>query len=267
MSRNDEQLNKNVLDDVIAAATRLKNNLSKCKKSLNTWELKNLERLLAVCGSDLNKLIEDWEEKIQAVNQESNKARGFIGSEFYSQELEEALKKVGVPLRGSFPVYEFPPFKLTVDLSEEVVKLSLGRKQERSTSLLPGEVAVWVGKRYDKVVKRKIDSQRFCRDLLAAYERANSLIYKSENVLWGKAVPLNMIYDLLTLRLAAKSDYPKDVFTYELARLREQFEIRYKEYRFELGHSRNTANSLLLIDAQGRETRVSSLIVHREGSR
>ena len=258
-------MNKNVLDDFVSLAARLKNNLNKSRKSLNQWDLKSLDKLLASCRSDIERLSNEWETRIPSINQEIAQVQEMMKKETYISELEEALRKAGIPVRGSFPAYEFPPFKLSVDIGEGTARLSLGRKQEKTTALLPGEIAAWASKQYDRIVKRKSDHQRFCRDLLAAYEKANRLSFKGDSVLWGKAVSLNNIYELLTLRQASRGDYPREVFIYELARLKEQPEIRYREYRFELGFSRNVANTLLIVDHQGRESRVGSLIIYKEG--
>ena len=49
---------------------------------------------------------------------------------------------------------------------------------------------------------------------------------------------------------------------FDLARLKEQSEIVYEKYQFDLEPSRNQASSFLLVNSQGQESRVSTLAIH-----
>jgi hypothetical protein len=127
-------------------------------------------------------------------------------------------------------------------------------------------VAAWVAARYKKLVDKKFDSQRFCRELVDAYQTGNRIAYKQDEVLWGHAVSLSTIYELLTVRYSARQEYPKELYIFELGRLKEQLEIRYQNYRLVFGTAKKQKNALLVTDSQGRENSLSSLIIfHEEG--
>jgi len=92
--------------------------------------------------------------------------------------------------------------------------------------------------------------------------RVNKLSLKKDSVIWGHPVTLKEIYKVLTLKQSLKQDYPEALFTYDLARLKEQFEICYEGHQFELVPSRNQSSGLLLVNSKGQESRVSSLIIY-----
>lgn len=177
--------------------------------------------------------------------------------------MEQALREAGVPLQGKFPQYEFPPFKLFLAVEDREAKLSIGRKHEKTTVLHPKTLAAWVTKRYQQVTRKKFDVQGFMKELLSAYKFANKAAYREEEVLWGRAVGLDVIYELLTIKRAARQDYPKPLFVYELGRLKEQFDLTMDDYRFELGFARNQSRALVIVDSQGRESRLSSLTIYK----
>ncbi|MBU6428563.1 MAG: hypothetical protein KGR26_06120, partial [Cyanobacteria bacterium REEB65] len=196
----------------------------------------------------------------------SDLERGFSSLQDYTRtpqwlaEVEAALRTSGVPWqRAGEREYEFPPFKLT--LQDGYARLALGRKSERTTSLAPKELAAWVAKRYDRVGNSRFDAQAFKKELLAAYQIANRAKYGGA-IQWGNSVELTLIYDLLTLRQAARQDYPRQLFLFDLARLREEPDLQHDGHRFEFGFARGQDKVFAVIDRQGREVRLGSLILY-----
>jgi hypothetical protein len=183
----------------------------------------------------------------------------------YAVALERALRDAGLPVEGVYPEYDLPPFRLNVEVDNEVVQLVLGRRRERLRAFAPTTVAVWVAKRYQAVTRRPFHPGRFVDDLVAAFELASRLAYADakRQVLWGRTVALRQLYELMTLRREYRREYPLGHFTYDLARLR-QAGLHHPPYRLEFGFSRDAAKALLLRDSGGREERFSTLAVHRE---
>jgi hypothetical protein len=123
-----------------------------------------------------------------------------------------------------------------------------------------------VNKKYQAVVGRKFEADRLMNDLLEAYKIANQMIYRHEKVLWAKAVGLETIYTLLTLRRSARVEYPRPLYLFELGRLKELVNPQVGEYSFELGFARDQFKALLIVDSQGRESHLSSLTIHLKTS-
>lgn len=258
----DLQAAKVATGELTTINKRLLKNLSITRKAVENWDFKTLKKMLAALGEDTRLLAAKHEELIPDVCNALATEQDIVAGANYPSILEAALREVGLPIQGSYPKYELIPFILTVDPEQEAVILSVGRKSERTSALAPQEVAAWVSDRYKTLVEKRLDSQRFCRELLDAYRIGNRIAYRQNDVLWGRAVSLTTIYDLLTVRRSSRQEYPKELYIYDLGRLKEQFEIRYQGYRFEFGFARNQGHALLVIDSQGRESRLSSLIVH-----
>ena len=211
---------------------------------------------------DIRQLALSWGEHQIVIKNVIQVEQDFFLSDAYPQEVEKAMKDAEIPIKGEFPTYEFPPFKLTFSRDNGYARLSMGRRSQQTKAFAPAALVAWVSKEYQRVINSKFNTDRFCQELLIAYEMTNRLNLKNDSAVWGHPVPLKEIYKLLTLKQSAKQDYPEALFTYDLARLKEQFDIRYDGRRFELVPSRDQTSGLLLVNSKGQESRVSSLIIY-----
>lgn len=143
----------------------------------------------------------------------------------------------------------------------------MGRHSQQKKAFASAALAAWVSKEYQRLINSKFNAELFCQELLTAYEMTNKLNLKKDSVVWGHPVTLKEIYKLLTLKQSAKQEYPEAIFAYDLARLKEQFDIYYEARRFELVPSRNQSSGLLLVNSKGQESRVSSLIIYDKNNR
>lgn len=259
------QQDRAVIEAVTSRIRRLSKNWNALKKAKAEWDFKTLDQTLDAFGRDVMEVAAEWRQEQTLIVGDIAGLREFVRSSDYPQRLEEALKGAEIPFQGTFPHYECPPFKLMIAADEGMIRLSLGRKQERTTALSPERVAVWVAGRYRRIVGRRFDHTRFCKELLAAYEWANQHASRKGSVLWGHPVSLRTIYKLLTIRQSSRQDYPESLFIYELGRVQERFNIVLEGYRFELGFERDQSQAFVIVNSHGRESRVSTLTVHKEG--
>lgn len=257
------QSEKNLLNEWDQAMRRLNKEWANLKTARKTWDLQSYQKSLVSLTAQTQELSPLWQLKQDVWQADLNQLQEQIISATYAADIESALHQVGIVFQGEFPKYEFPPFSLQFQMSDGIAKLWLGKLQEKTTALHPRELAEWVSKRYKKVTEKKFDTERFLKELLAAYKKANQLTYREADVLWGKAASLELLYDLLTLKQSAKKDYPKSLFIYELARLKEQFDMNYESYQFELGFARNQERAFVLVDSHGKESRHSSLTIYQ----
>lgn len=258
------QAAKTAAGELTTIDRRLLRNLNSTKQAIENWDFRTLKKMLAALDEDTRLLAAKHRELVPEVSNALEAGQEFVAGEDYPGVLEAALRESGLPVQGSYPRYELIPFTLTVDPGQEAVILSVGRKSERTSALAPQQVAAWVAARYKKLVEKRFDSQQFCREMLNAYRHVNREAYRQNEVLWGRAVSLTTIYEVLTIRRSARQEYPKELYIYDLGRLKEQFQISHQGYRFEFGFARNQGHALLVIDSQGRESRINSLIVYQE---
>jgi hypothetical protein len=262
----DRPSEKSTISEIDAALRRLVKDWNTVKKARKNWDFKTALQSLGSIGGDIRQVADQWSSHEGSIATGIEADQAFMASEAYPLALETALRDVGVPIKGKFPVYEFPPFKLTIALENGYARLGLGRRSQQTRSLQPEQVAAWVSKEYRRLMDSRFDSARFCKDLLNAYECANRLVMRSAEVVWGSPIMLKDIYRLLTLKQATKQEYPEALFTYDLARLKEQVEMVYDGRKFELIPSRESASSYVLVNSQGQESRVQSLTIHdRDG--
>jgi len=232
------------------------------KKARIDLDFKTVAQAIDSADEDIRQLASSWGEHQTTIKNAIQVEQDFVLSDAYPLEVEEAMKNAGIPLKGEFPNYELPPFKLTFSHSSGSVKLSMGRRFKQIKAFAPSVLAAWVSKEYQQVINSKFNADYFCQELLVAYEMTNRLNLKQDSALWGHPVTLKEIYKILTLKQSVKQDYPEALFTYDLARLKEQFEICYDGRKFELVPSRNQSSGLLLVNSKGQESRVSSLIIY-----
>jgi hypothetical protein len=258
----EDALEKTAIGEVDLTLKRLIKNWAAAKKALKEWDFKTSTQSLDLLTEQLSQVEEQWETNAAVLRESIEVDQDFVDSDDYPATIEAALKSAGVPVRGEFPTYEFPPFKLAFNVEQGNVRLSVGRRSQQTKAFAPEQLAPWVEAQYRKVIESKFDSTRFCRELLSAYEMLNRLLVKQEEVVWGSPVPLKDIYRILTLKQTTRQDYPEAMFVFDLARLKEQTEIMYDKYQFDLEPSRNQASAFLLVNSQGQESRVSNLAIH-----
>ncbi|MDO8685357.1 MAG: hypothetical protein Q7J78_01655 [Clostridiales bacterium] len=234
------------------------------KNVLKSWNIRDSVQIAAKMDPLTEELKENWNSLQTETNQVFDEIKLNLNSPEFILSLEKAIKDLNIPLAGEFPNYDIPPFKLSISLENYEARLSLGRKIERTPSLNPQELAKWVSLRYKKISGRKFNLSAFLKDMLEAYSISNRLNFREKDTAWGRAVPLNDIYELLTLKQTARQDYPKQFFMYDLGLLKEQSTISYGEYRFELGFARNQLKSILIVDSLGRQSMISSLTIYKE---
>ena len=252
---------------VNAALKRLTSRQASIKKARIELDDKTVALGLEGGLENIRQLELAWHEQQTVIENAIQVEREFILSDAYPPQVERALKDAEVPIKGQFPNYEFPPFKLTCSREQGYVKLSIGRRTRQTKVLAPVALATWVAQEYQRVVNSKFNAERFCQELLGAYEMLNRLNLKQDSVVWGHPVSLKEIYRLLTLKYSARQDYSEALFTYDLARVKDQFEIFYNGYQFELAPSRDQSSGLLLVSSKGQESRVSSLIIYDKNNR
>jgi hypothetical protein len=262
MEQSERPEEKAAIAEIDALIKRGIKTWTQSKKARQEWDFKTFDQTLTSLSEILDLLTGSWQAQHSILQQAVATEQDWVNSEDYPAQVEDALRSAGIPYKGEFPTYEFPPFKLGFARDSGVVRLSIGRRSQQTKAFAPEVLVPWVVKQYQRVINSKFDASRFCKELLSAYEILNPLSHKGESVVWGHPVPLKDIYTLLTLRQSTRQDYPEPIFIYDLTRLKEQVAIDYDGYRFELMPSRQQSKTYLLVNSQGQESRVSTLTVY-----
>ena len=262
MNDSDHLSEEATIKHIDAVLKQLNSRWTSLKKARIDLNFKTVTQSFDGVDENLGQLTKTWGENRTIIENALQVDQEFVRSDAYPLEVEQALKDAGIPVKGEFPNYEFSPFKLTFFLDSGYVKLGMGRKSQQTKALASKAIAALVVKEYQRVVSSKFNFEQFGQELFNAYEMLNRLNLNKDSVVWGHPIDLKEIYKLLTLKSSAKQDYPEALFTYDLARLKEQFEISHNGHRFEFVPSRNQSSGLLLVSSKGKESRVGSLTIH-----
>ncbi len=258
------QAKKETLNDVDMRLKQLLKTWGTIRKSFQAWDFKTATQMLGEIATQIEDLGSHWQDHQRILASALDADQAFVVSSEYPPSVEAALRTAGIPIKGEFPSYEFPPFKLTFNLDNGYIRLSLGRRSQQTRIFDQEQLASWVAKQYRRVVDSRFDPMRFGRELLGAYEMLNRLSLNADQVVWGHPVPLKDLYKILTLRQAARQEYPEPLFTFDLARLNDQVSLQIEGHRFELVPSRHQSTGFLLVNQRGQESRVSSLVIHAQ---
>ena len=264
MNDSDRPSEEAAIKRVDAVLKQLTSRWASVKKARIDLDFKTVAQALDGFEENIKQLAISWGEEQTVIENAIQVDSDFVLSDAYPVQVEKALKDAGVPIKGEFPNYEFSPFKLTFFLDSGYVKLGMGRRAQQKKALASTAIAAWVAKEYQRVVNSKFNLEQFSQELFSAYEMLNRLNLNKDSVVWGHPIALKEIYKLLTLKTSAKQDYPEALFAYDLARLKEQFDISHNGHRFEFVPARNQSSGLLLVSSKGQESRVSSITIHEK---
>lgn len=252
--------------------TEINNSIKKISKtwsiiniSIPSWDFNTLKTSIEDFDKNLITADKEWKIFKNTIIENIDNNSKKVGNKEYILDLETSLKEQKLPLIGEFPEYSIPPFKLVINKEAFEIKLFFGRKFDKTTIMKPKEIAIWVQNKYKKITNKKFDTSGFMKELIEAYKVVNKCTYREKDIIWGKAVKILDIYSILTLKRSTKLDYPKQLYMYELAQLKENSEMVYEDCKFELGFARNPTDAIVIVDSKGVESRISSLTIYKEG--
>jgi len=235
------------------------------RNSLNSWDFNAFKTSIENLNSNLNAVDIVWEILKDSIVEKNRQDSKQIGSDEYIFELEKCLREQNLQVQGNYPEYTLPPYKLVINNETSDIKLFFGRKIEKTTIMKPDKIALWVSDKHKNITKKKFDVEMFMNELIETYKIINKLTYREKDVIWGKAVKILDLYNILTIKKSTKMDYPKLLYMYELAQLKEFSEMVYNDFKFEFGFARDPSKAIIIVDSKGIESRISSLTIYKEG--
>ena len=241
---------------IVAELEKALSNMNFLSFEHNKNKLTEYLNRLSICGNYLGLITSDIQKKQDYLkNQLEN----------YKDELENQLRQVGLYFDGNFPKYYLPPFELYFLVNQQVVQLRLGRKVEKTGIFDPQALTRWIKKRYDALTNQQFNRRIFFNELLEAYKIG--FIYNfggcsTHQNLWGRPVPLKLIYKIMTIKTQTRREYPETYFIYDLARLRAEG-LRFDNYQIEFGHTREKQSYIIPDLTSSRQERFSTITLHQ----
>jgi len=239
--------------------------LGEVQKKESEWNCKEGEKKLKEADEIFRYLSASWEKQREEQALRLQSLRNMVLDPEYGKRLEEELKKNQLAVAGGFPEYMVPPLKLFVDTENMEIRVMYGRKKKVLYILEPERAAREIAKYWQKITRGRLNREEFVQALMAAYQYANREVYREKEVLWGRAVPLEIIYNILTLHRGFRREYTREQFMFDIARIRESLGAGLAGYRLEFGYARHQERAMVVIDSQGREHRLKSINFYKEG--
>ncbi len=187
---------------------------------------------------------------------ESFNAQDYIESGEWTNQMLEYGKQAKIDIQGSFPIYEMFPFKVRVDSENQDIYID----RKKASYLRPSFFIDKIATMQAKLNKASFNAVKFATELANCYDRY--LIIKGKNS--EADVYLLDLYKLLVPMGRFKTDYNKQAFAFDIARLRRAGEIMLKDGRkVQLGFSRNEKKAIRVLNDSGLEEFFSTIMFYK----
>lgn len=240
------------LKDKISNLQKLFKSLS---KDLDKGDLKSWTRNLGA----MQNLLQEQEALLVSMQSKVDDfgIRTYVENGDFAEQMLGCCERLGVDVKGDFPIYEMFPFRARIDV--ENLDLFLDRKKIQC--LRPLAFVQEVKTNRDKLLRVSFDPRSFIKELAAAYDLA--LLKQNQGktqTVSGGDVYLKNLYNFLTPMRRFRRDYDQQSFAFDLARLYASDLHSTEDGRqFQFGPSRNINKAIRILDQDGREQYLATI--------
>lgn len=255
VAARDATLSVNELQEKLVEAKRL----SRILDDLAAFQKRSLPlHVKALCEKEkdfLKALREKDHPAIPAIEElyrEMN-ARSIDAMRSIPGDLEKLAKSEGLAIdfsRSRHPKYCFESGGLIeVEVQDKKLEAKVGTREGFLAKIPADSVAIIdiVKQEKKRLFDRPFAGSRFLADLRSAY----SLAIKAKKAADGDPVPLREVFDLMTRKISSRKGYKSDEFLVDLSKLVLEGPGEIKGDRFELQHTKDTKEGMLLLGGAG----------------
>lgn len=239
-----EKLNKESLKNFNRFQKSLSKHMSQGEIKLVGQDFENIK--------ENNKNIEETTAKLEALLDTFN-AQDYIESGDWTKQMLKYGEEARIDIQGIFPIYEMFPFKVRIDGENQDIFID----RKKASYLRPSFFIDQVKKMQDKLNKAPFNAVKFATELAACYDRLVIIKEKKPSA----DIYLLDLYALLVPMGRFRTDYNKQAFAFDIARLRRVGDVTLKDGRqVQLGSSRNEKKSIRVLNASGVEEFFSTIM-------
>ncbi|MBK5200680.1 MAG: hypothetical protein JJE21_04005 [Spirochaetaceae bacterium] len=199
-----------------------------------------------------NQIIENTTTQLEAL-MGTFKSQEYIESGEWADQMLDYGKLERIDIQGSFPIYEMFPFKVRIDSENQDIYIDRKKASYLRPSFFINQVKIM----QEKLNKASFNALRFASELATCYDRM--IIINGKKT--GTDIYLLDLYALLVPMGRFKTDYNKQSFAFDIARLRRAGEITLKDGRkVQLGSSRNEKKAIRVLNDEGIEEFFSTIM-------
>ncbi|MDH7578364.1 MAG: hypothetical protein QHH75_11245 [Bacillota bacterium] len=228
---------------------------NKLEKAFRDGDLEQAQRVIG------------WLEAVFAKQQEAfntikEKLPCFDAAAYLREDFElgffAACRAQGLTVTGSFPTYEVFPFRVRVYPERSAIEVN-----DRVVRLLrPRALAAYLKAARERLYRENFNANRFIDALARTYDTLLAIHWAKQGIdlPQGTDIPLQDIYEQLTILPLQKRQYTRQHFAFDLHRLLLADIFTTSDgRRLELGEPGKKIRPIVIYDAQGRERRYGSL--------
>jgi hypothetical protein len=242
--------------------TDIEKKIKESIKSLNRFQRSLAKHMslgeIKLVGQDIenmkvtNQTIENTNTQLETLISTFN-AQEYIESGEWTTQMLEYGREGKIDIQGTFPIYEMFPFRVRVDSENQDIYID----RKKFSYLRPSIFINQVSKMQEKLNKASFNAVKFATELAACYDRF--LLIKDKKA--DADVYLLDLYTLLVPMGRFRTDYNKQAFAFDIARLRRAGEITIKDGRtVQLGSSRNEKKAIRVLNDAGLEEFFSTIM-------
>jgi hypothetical protein len=184
----------------------------------------------------------------------------YMASGDFARQFSDCCAEEGLNLRQEDQYYEIFPYRLRLDIENSDVYIN----RRKLPSFRPGAIAASLKKDIAKLYAASFDPRRFGSEMAAAYDlcllRRNS--GKTTAATTGD-VYLKDIYNYLAPMQRFRSEYDRQAYALDLARLfMAKDGVTNDNRHWQFGPGRNSAKAIRLVDSEGREHFLSTILFY-----
>ncbi|MCD7819979.1 MAG: hypothetical protein LUH07_13180, partial [Lachnospiraceae bacterium] len=167
----------------------------------------------------------------------------------FADQMLDICKEKNLDVQGEFPVYEMFPYRVKLDVENQDVYMD----KKRIQCMRPASFVNTIQAGQEKLKKARFNAESFVSELEGAYDVAILKLNRKP----GSDLYLTSLYKFLTPMGRFRKDYDLQSFSYDIARLYEEFIGGMTEtkngHAFDFGPARNNKKAIRILDTNGKE--------------
>ena len=242
-----EKINKDSIKTFNRFQRALSKHISQGEIKLVKQDLENIKNNNAIIEESTKQL----EELIDSFN-----AQEYIESGEWTNQMLDFGKQAKVDIQGSFPIYEMFPFRVRIDSENQDIYID----RKKASYLRPSFFINKISEMQTKLNKASFNAVKFATELANCYDQYIIINGKKPQ----SDIYLLDLYKSLVPMSRFKSDYNKQAFAFDIARLRRAGEVVIKDGRkIQLGSSRNEKKAIRVLNDAGLEEFFSTVMFYK----
>ena len=247
----DAQICLKEVKDKTNVQTKTVNRVQKC---IEDGDINALPKLYAT-------LRDASREREDALNRLEDLTSRFDGREYmangdYAAQMLECCRRLEVDVKGSYPVYEMFPCRITIN--PETQDVTMDRK--RLPCLRPLKLISDIKAELIKLSKVAFNAPVFAKELAAAYDLAIIKSSIKKTYVADKPMYVLDLYEYMTPMRRHKREYTRNNFAYDLARLYAVEDMTLDDGRkMRFDTVRDARKAVRILDRNGAEQYITTI--------